>query len=302
MPSPTAANVSGTPARIRPTPRPGRPRRAATPDIGTFASRAGPSMPRPGGPRSRRALTRPRPMIQDARPNARSNGRDRARRRRHRGPPRCTPRRSARGEPDRRDDPEAGHRDHRREDVVLQRVDAPVAVDLDHLLGVPAVADDAEEVVQDAEGAHPVAPDPADHHRDAQDDQSPEQVPVDRVRRQRRGHGHQRRRLQEPRDRPPLEVAQVGDQQEEQEEAEGERLVRPADLDHDCVSPVDGMMGQGGSRAVRASISVSRRRWIVEHSDRARLLDRPSRLPLAAAPASLGPAVGRGEQSGEGDF
>ena len=63
-------------------------------------------------------------------------------------------------------------------------------------------------------------------------DQAPDQVPVDRVGRQRRGDGHQRRRLQEQRDRPPLEVAQVGDQQEEQEEPEEEDLVGPADLDH----------------------------------------------------------------------
>ena len=44
--------------------------------------------------------------------------------------------------------------------------------------------------------------------------------------------GHQGRGLQEERDRPPLQVAQVGDQQEEQEEPEEEDLVGPSDLDH----------------------------------------------------------------------
>ena len=86
----------------------------------------------------------------------------------------------------RRDDPEAGHREHRGQDVILDRVDLPVAVDLDDLLGVPAVADPAEEVVQDAERAHPVAPDPAEHHRDRDDHQAPDEVPVDRMGRQRR--------------------------------------------------------------------------------------------------------------------
>ena len=118
------------------------------------------------------------------------------------------------------------------QDVVLDRVDLAVAVDLDHLLGVAAVADPAEEVVEDAERAHPVAPDPPEHHRDGDDHQAPDQVAVDRVGRQRRGDGHQRRRFQEQRHRPPLEVAQVGDEQEEQEEPQEQGFVGAADLNH----------------------------------------------------------------------
>ena len=109
-----------------------------------------------------------------------------------------------------RNDPEPGHGDHGGQDVVLDSVDLAVSVDLDHLLGVAPVADDTEDVVQDAERAHPVAPDPPEHHRDGNDHQAPDQVAVDRVGRQRRGDGHQRRGLQEQRHRPPLEVTQVG--------------------------------------------------------------------------------------------
>ena len=59
-----------------------------------------------------------------------------------RGTPVC--RHSARGRPPHLpwsidgcgNDPQAGHRDHYRQDVVLDRVDFAVAVDLDHLLRV----------------------------------------------------------------------------------------------------------------------------------------------------------------------
>ena len=63
-------------------------------------------------------------------------------------------------------------------------------------------------------------------------DQAPDEVPVDRVGRERRGDGHQRRRLEEERDRPTLQVAKVGDEQEEQEEPEEEGFVGASDLDH----------------------------------------------------------------------
>ena len=89
------------------------------------------------------------------------------------------------------DDPEAGHGDHCGQDVVLDRVNLAVPVDLDHLLGVAPVADPAEEMVENAERAHPVAPDPPEHHGDRDDHESPDQVAVNRMGRQCRGDGDQ---------------------------------------------------------------------------------------------------------------
>src|SRR5947209_1298635 len=49
---------------------------------------------------------------------------------------------------------------------------------------------------------------------------------------ERRGHGHQRRRFQEQRHRPSLEVAQVGDDQEEKEEPQEQGFVSTSYLNH----------------------------------------------------------------------
>ena len=64
------------------------------------------------------------------------------------------------------------------------------------------------------------------------DHQAPDQVAVDRMGRQRRRDGDQRRRFEKERHRPPFQVAQVGDEQEEQEEPQEEDFIGAADLDH----------------------------------------------------------------------
>ena len=130
-----------------------------------------------------------------------------------------------------RNDPEAGYGDHGGQDVVLDGVDLAVPIDLDHLLGV---------------GQLPMIPKmwcrmPNGHIQLHQTRPSiivmamitgPDQVAGDRLGRQRRGDGHQRRGFQEQRHRPPLEVTQVGDEQKEEKEPQEQALVSTSNLNH----------------------------------------------------------------------
>ena len=127
-------------------------------------------------------------------------------------------------------DPKARHRDHRGEDVILDGVESSVTVDLDELLGRLGPTDVAENVVKDAERAHPVAPNASQHHRHGDDHQAPDEVAVDGVRGQSGRNRDQRGGFEEERDRPALQVSKVGDEQKEKKEAKEKALVGASDL------------------------------------------------------------------------
>ena len=89
------------------------------------------------------------------------------------------------------------------EDDVFDLVDALVAVrlDADFLLVAALAQEPADEVMQDAVGANPVAEDAAEEERRDQEDEAPEQPLVNGVRGDGRGEGDQRVQLEEQRDR-----------------------------------------------------------------------------------------------------
>ena len=125
-----------------------------------------------------------------------------------------------------------GGGDHGDEDDVFQRIQFFVAVGLDAfaLLRAAFAEQPAGEMMQNAVGTNPVAENPAKQQRGQNQQQAPHQAHVNRVRGDGGGEGDQRVQFQEQRNRIALEIAQVGDENEEQEQAEKENLRHAADV------------------------------------------------------------------------